>query len=131
MLHDQLKQEFRNLSEGEIAQGLNSVLESLLKVRKDWSRTEAQNFVDESLTRLMSVPYRGRFSRILLGINPNGLAVSRSFTKNLKSSMELQWSIWNHFRKLDYDNSTLKKYVHNAKKVHKTMPTNSKLTLTL
>lgn len=123
-----LKNEFQNLSEEQILKGYNKVLRDLLKLRKDWSKAEAQNFIDETLTKLLNTPYRMRFARIMYEINPQGLALSKSFTKNLKREMKLQWSIWNYFNKLDYDHSSMKQFVHNARRIQ--MPSNSKFTLT-
>lgn len=132
MTQQQLNKEFKFISEGELLCQYNTLVERLLKVQKCSTRLEARNLVNEVLTRMADEEYRAKFTAILLGINPNGIALSSSFTKNLRKEMRFQLSIWRHFetlnRKKQYEQSGMKWAVRNAKGILNHMPSQSKLT---
>lgn len=132
MTPQQLNRGFEYVSEGELLLHNNKCIEHLLKVQKCATRLEARNLVNEVLTRMADREYRTRFTNILLGINPNGISVSRSFTKNLRKEMRIQLSIWRHFETLNrtkqYEQSGMKAAVRNAKGILNHMPSQSKFT---
>lgn len=89
---------------------------------------EALAFVEKAMQDFSDPAYRFKFLSLFSQIDRQGLALSSSVLKTIFGKMQLKRSVFMFIKGRDYDNSDLKKAVHNARGIFAAMPENSKFT---
>lgn len=117
-----------HLSEAELA-GAKLDAARLLTQNKYFGKSqESLAFVEKTMQDFSNLEYRYKFLGIFNQIDRRGLALSSSVLKTIFGKMQLKRSVFMFIKGRDYDNSDLKKAVHNARGIFTAMPENSKFT---
>ena len=123
---------FPSLSEAQLAGAKLDAAAILHKNNFFETSHAALAYVERSLNDFADQEYRSRFLRIFDEIRETryrGIALSNSVIKTIYGKMQLKRSVLMFVKGRDYDNSDLKKAVHNAVGIFAAMPANSKLTV--
>ena len=122
---------FPHLSSSQLAGAKLDAADILHKNNFIETDYDAVDFVEKALRSFSDEAYRNRFFKILKEIEETrgpGLALSSSVIKTIYGKMKLKASVLTFVAGRNYDNSDLKKAVHNARGIFAAAPYNSKTT---